>query len=491
MKVYHEKIYNFFKELIISIRNSQNIMDSKLPKDDLSDFSDYDKFQLTAEYSQLVVDYFEKKLIKPGIYFNSLKILENIMLSSGLFSHEEVYDFLECLIKSDINTCQFVGNEMPLTRNLIFHYYFLEVNPVEIKKLLDSSNRIKWIELIKKCYPDKSFKICTSIIKQDTLVKELKKVYETLNDCYFNTSFVKEEEKEQVISSLKKLSVSDEFISFLLNKKKPRVKISVKKAEKHIDFKLTPNIFKSYKIPSLTLAEINILKEKVNLYYDIRKKQVKRSLDILEQIELVSLLIQLEYSKEEIEKILFDVDNCFLQKDFVNDKSDYFRNVKARLLLMKNALKLDYESPKLLDDIKEMEECTDKKEKADIRELIIKTLKVETNEYIYEISKIKEEVNHEIYPIKVAFRNSYIKQLQSIYGNTYSLIQIIRKQYKNSSNGTEKLEWRLCIDNLFKRLAAEQFVDKTFVMKEGSRVAKKEEEKRRKKMLIKDGSSEE
>lgn len=114
-------------------------------------------------------------------------------------------------------------------------------------------------------------------------------------------------------------------------------------------------------IPGLKDKEWKELEKSLDNYYN---SNPIRSLDIIEKIELITILLKLNYSEEDIKKILHENDRQFYQESITNQESNSIRNARIIYLLMKNAYKSKNNSQNVIDFLNEIIIVKNQKKKA-------------------------------------------------------------------------------------------------------------------------------
>lgn len=209
--------------------------------------------------------------------------------------------------------------------------------------------------------------------------------------------------------------------------------------------------------PVLSNKEWRELNEKAKSYYDIDSNLPIRGLDLKEKIEFIQILRTMEYKEEDIEKILWSIDEAFPQTTITN-KSD---SAMYNALIIKNFMKKakEQKSGEISSDVKEifsnLSTCEENQRKEWL--VILEEITKEENDSIKEeLLNKREELKKMSFVNKKTWVDVYKENAQCKTHSSVILLQRIFKEVQTCSKEEKEL-WKQIFIETLERYQIEQY----------------------------------
>lgn len=415
----------------------------------------YKKIALTIieNYYNIFMD----ESFEPFYCDNSIEVISEVFIQyipEDKERYEIILTILERIVKKLSNFC--------ITNVGLKNFFKLGVEPKDLYRLLNNTAKDDWIRKVREKY--ENFLEIARIIRLDEYcLFQLKQYYQILKECYFDKGRNPElNDYKKIRMALKELKASKEFIDYVLPK---RIKEKVKE-ERQTSIKLT----KDFKL-GLTNEEYKELNEQANSYYNFDGNMPKHNLDLLEKINFIMILQRLEYTEDEIIRILWNIDMQWPQKKLSNQPDDKIRSMRLVLLLMKKEQTSNLATV-YIDFFNEIN-----KSKEQDKLFWISYLRDCIKEDNHEINKIFLENQRDVSSISIyqkeGFCKSYKTNIKEKYGSTSELLKRILKEH-NGKSKEEKEAWSECFYAALDRFAIEQFGTYEFEMGIARKLEQKE-----------------
>lgn len=401
-----------------------------------------------------------------GFYINGLEKLENIFLGSSEFTEEEALEIILEMVKEDINILSekkeydFV---VPDTLHHLKQYYHDALSYEDLEK---SNPKKMWISKIKSKGYDTTL-LQLFFEKQKKVSQSIYQSYQILKECYFDKNECPElSDYKKIRTALSNLGASPKFQKMVL----PHIKIQRVNTNEETHISIT--FLKNYKL-GLTDREYKELNEEANKYYDFNGDLPRRNLDLLEKIHFITILQKLEYSEEEIKRILWSIDKRWSQTKPSNKPDDKSWTMQTIWLLMHK------ESGKMIsadfqDIIKEIENNTGE-ERLFWIQFLEDFLKETTREYLNDAKKAREDIAPMSIHHKETYRNAYLYNLEETYGSNLANLRAILKLRTKSKDAKEREIFESSFNLVLERFQMEQYGSLDFEIAQAKRIRKKEE----------------